>query len=48
MLCSALASSRADLQRQQAYKSWLGTSGAGCHLTPNIEHLQKMEIISES
>ena len=38
---SALASSGPQLQKQLAYKSWLGTSGPDCHLTPKTEHLQK-------
>ena len=43
---SALASSGPQLQKQLAYKSWLGTSGPDCHLTPKTEHLQKRKLHS--
>ena len=45
MLCSALNSSGPHLQRQLAYKSWLGTSGPDCYLKPKIRHLQKTSCI---
>ena len=41
MLYNALASSGHQLQRQVAFKSWLGASGPDCHLTTKIRHLQE-------
>ena len=41
VLYSALAFSGSQLQRQLAYKTWLGTSGPDCHLTSKIGLLQK-------
>ena len=37
-----------QLQRQLAYKSWLGASGPDCYLTPRIGHLQKTEVVFKS
>ena len=40
VLYSTLAPSGPQLQKQLAYKSWLGTYGPDRHLTPKIGHLQ--------
>ena len=40
-----LASSGPQMQRQSAYKSWLGTSGPKCHLIPKIGDLQKKQML---
>ena len=39
LLYSALTSAGPQLQKQLVYKSWLGTSDRGCHLTPKIGYL---------